>query len=76
MIKRTIKIIKPVKMGIPVTLPAPVCVELADTELQHDRTNAVNKWISEWRENAGVAKANSKSMILAWRRKHRLRSKS
>ena len=73
MIKRTIKIIKPLKKGLPTILPAPVFVELADTVVQQNRTSAVNRWISEWRENAVVEKASSRSKILAWQTKHRLR---
>ena len=76
MIKRTIKIIKPLKKGVPAILPAPVYVELPDTVVQQNRATTVNRWISEWRENAVVEKASSRSKILAWRTRHLLRNKS
>jgi len=73
MIKRTIKITKPLKKVFPEGLPARVHVESVDTVLNNDTADTVNKWISERRENAAVEKANSRSMILAWRTKRRLR---
>ena len=75
MIKRTIKVIKPLKMVIPGILAPPVSAELGDTVLHHDTAGAVNKWIAERRENAGLEKERSKSMISAWRTKQRLRRK-
>jgi len=64
------------KKVFPGGLPARVHVESVDTVLNNDTANTVNKWISERRENAGVEKERSRSMILAWRTKHRLRNKS
>ena len=67
MIKRTIKIIKPNRTGIAVILPvAPA--QLGESELRDDNATAVNKWISERRENDRVEKASSNNSIQAWRR--------
>jgi hypothetical protein len=68
--KGKIKIIKRNRTGIAVELPAPVSAKLAETELQGDRASAVNRWISERRENFLVEKADSRNNIQAWRKLH------
>jgi hypothetical protein len=71
MIKRTIKIIKKLdKTVIPLVLPAVNRAELGESEVRDDNATAVNKWISERRENDRVEKADSTSKIHAWRKLH------
>lgn len=68
--KTKIKIIKPNRTGIAVMLPTVVRAELGESGLRDDNATAVNKWISEWRENDRVEKADSTSKIQAWRKLH------
>ena len=76
MIKRTIKIIKKLDKKItPAIPPVRVYAVLGESEVRNDNATAVNKWISERRENDRIEKADSTGRIQAWRKLHSLEVK-
>ena len=76
MIKRTIKIIKKLDKTItPAIPPVRVYAVLGESEVRNDNATAVNKWISERRENDRIEKADSTGRIQAWRKLHSLEVK-
>ena len=75
MIKRTIKIIKKLDKITPSIPPVRVCAVLGESEVRDDNATAVNKWISERRENDRIEKADSTGRIQAWRKLHSLEVK-
>ena len=76
MIKRTIKIIKKLDEKVtPAIPPVRVYAVLGESEVRNDNATAVNKWISERRENDRIEKADSTGRIQAWRKLHSLEVK-